>query len=266
MRSLMLRVNDVDLSVLVTGEGGPSLVFLHYWGGSTRTWRGVMARLSATHHCVGIDFRGWGRSTKEATDHSLPTLADDVIGVIGHLGLTDFVLLGHSMGGKVAQLVAARHPQGLRQLILVAPAPPAPLGTSEQQRQGMLASYQTREGAEAAIDILAAVSLPAAEREQIVEDTLCGSQGAKRAWPELGMLEDITGEAARIRAPVTVIVGSADRIETEMSLRAEFGKVFPATRFVVIPGAGHLAPLEAPAEVSDAIRRCTLVAEEARST
>jgi pimeloyl-ACP methyl ester carboxylesterase len=61
---------------------------------------------------VAIDFRGWGLSDKSASDYKLETLADDVIGVIADLGLKSFVLVGHSMGGKVAQLLAARGPKG----------------------------------------------------------------------------------------------------------------------------------------------------------
>ena len=51
-----------------------------------------------------------------------------------------------------------------------------------------------------------------------------------------------------------VIVGTADPVESEASLREAFGKVIPSAEFIVLPGVGHLAPLEATAEVTDAIR------------
>lgn len=249
-----VHVNGVDINVVEAGAGDPSFVFLHYWGGSSRTWGPVMDSLSRTHRCVAIDFRGWGQSDKTALDHGLETLAGDVAGVIGALGLKDFVIVGHSMGGKVAQLLAAQRPAGLKGLVLVAPAPPTALAVPEKQRQGMLQSYQSREGAEMVIGILSALPLSDAHREQIIEDILSGSADAKRAWPENGMIADISDAASRIAVPVRVIVGDADNIESESALRAAFGKVIPSADFVILPGVGHLAPLEATTGLVDAIR------------
>ena len=68
------------------------------------------------------------------------------------------------------------------------------------------------------------------------------------------MLTDISDEASKITVPVRVLVGGADNIESEASLRAAFGKVLPGAEFVILPGVGHLAPLEATGAVVDAIR------------
>ena len=249
-----LSVDGIEINIVDIGSKNPTLIFLHYWGGSSRTWCPAMKGLSATNRCVAIDFRGWGRSSKITTNYDLHTLADDVGNVIEQLGLDDCIIVGHSMGGKVAQLVAARRPHGLERLILVAPAPPTPLDVPEEQRRGMVASYGSREGIEAAIGVLAALPLSAAHREQVIEDTLGGAPDAKRAWPERGMIEDVSDQASMIDVPVHVIVGSADGIESESSLHATLGKVIPDTEFIVLPGVGHLAPLEATAEVVDAIR------------
>ena len=246
------HVNNVDINVVEIGQGDPALLFLHYWGGSIRSWIPVMGGLSERHRCVAIDFRGWGDSSKDTTEIRLGTLADDVIGVVDDLGLRDFIIVGHSMGGKVAQLVAARQPEGLKGLILMAPAPPTALDVPQEQRQGMIAAYQTRDGV---MGIISALPLSDAHREQIVEDALRGSPDAKRAWPEQGMIEDISEQASGITVPVRIIVGGADVVETADSLRAAFGKVIPNAEFVVLPGVSHMAPLEATAEVVEAIRR-----------
>jgi pimeloyl-ACP methyl ester carboxylesterase len=255
MKPNILRVNDVDLNVVDIGHGAPTLVFLHYWGGSSRTWMPVMEHLSDTHRCVAIDFRGWGQSSKDAKDHDLETLASDVLGVVEQLGLEQFFLLGHSMGGKVAQLVAAGHPQGLQGLILYAPAPPTPMRVPEEQRKGYVSLYQSRGGAELVIRNLTPHPLPEVHREQIIEDTLRGSPGAKEAWPLGGMIADISDEATRISVPVHVIAGGDDAVEPEASLRAAFGKVLRKVDFVVVPDVGHIAPLEAPSKLADVIRR-----------
>ena len=257
-----LIVNGVEINLLDVGKGDPTLVFLHYWGGSSRTWRPVIAELFTTNRCVAIDFRGWGSSSKNVGSYDLQTLADDVRSVIDRLALEAFVIVGHSMGGKVAQLVAAQQPPKLKQLILVAPAPPRPLHVPEEQRQGMIESYQTREGAEAVIGHLSAAPLSDLYREQVIEDTLCGAPNAKRAWPERGMAEDVSEKTTKIEVPICVIVGSADKIEPEAALRATFEEVHPGAEFIVLPGIGHLAPLEAVAGTVDAIR-AGLIAQSA---
>ena len=249
-----IRVNDVDINVVDTGAENPALVFLHYWGGSARTWGLVIAELSKTHRCVAVDFRGWGQSDKGAQAHDLETLADDVAKIIAKLGLEEYAIVGHSMGGKVAQLLASRRADGLKALVLVAPAPPTALSVPQEQRQGMINAYQVREGAEAVVGILSALPLSDAFREQVIEDTLRGSAGAKREWPENGMVQDITEKASKIAVPVHVIVGGADNIESEASLRKAFANVVPQATFAVLDGVGHLAPLEATAELVAAIR------------
>ena len=245
------RVNGVELNVLDTGTGGPALVFLHYWGGSVRSWEPVINDLAKDHRCIAIDFRGWGKSSRDAKDYDLDTLANDVVAIIHELGPQKFIIIGHSMGGKVAQLVASQHPDDLRKLILMAPAPPEPLDVPADQRQAMVAAYQTREGV---AGIIAKLPLSQAHREQIVEDAVSGAPAAKRAWPEQGMTLNIREQASRINVPIIIIVGSADVVETEAALREEFGKFLPSTTFTVLPGVSHMAPLEATSQVVDAIR------------
>jgi pimeloyl-ACP methyl ester carboxylesterase len=249
-----LRVNGVQINVVDKGTGGPTLIFLHYWGGSTRTWAACIDELSKDHRCVAIDFRGWGLSDKDATDYGVEAMAEDVLGVIDQLGLTDFVIVGHSMGGKIAQVVAARQLPELNALVLVEPAPPTPLQVPEQQKVDMIEFYQSREGVHTAIQFLAKLPLTEAQREQVVEDVLRGAPAAKQAWVDSGMLFDATSHASSIRVPVRVIVGGADPVEPEGALRSAFGKFIPNADFVVIPGVGHLAPLEAKRELVDEIR------------
>src|SRR5580700_4488189 len=89
-----IRVANLQIYAEEAGEGSPALVFVHYWGGSRRTWSEIIARLSNRFRSIAVDLRGWGKSARHTDDYSLFTQADDVEGVIKALNVKDFVLVG----------------------------------------------------------------------------------------------------------------------------------------------------------------------------
>ena len=249
----MVRVRGLDFQVRDVGDQQPALVFLHYWGGTGRTWGLVIRELRDSHRCVAPDLRGWGGSDKKAGDYDLHTQADDVAAIIASFGLSQYILVGQSMGGKIAQILGARRPQGLKGLVLVAPAPPTPIAAAKEQRDAILESYQTATGVEFALSILTSRPLSPTLRQQVIDDTLGGAPAAKAAWTQAGMTLDITGIVGDINVPTTVIVGDADKVETEPLLKRELASRISGTEFIVLPGVGHLSPLEAPSELAAAI-------------
>ena len=248
------QINGVALNVREQGQGDITLVFLHYWGGSSRTWSEVIRLLEKQYRCIAYDHRGWGDSEAAETGYRIEELANDAAALIQHLGLDRYALVGHSMGGKAAQFLASRRPPGLQALILVAPAPPIPMAVPEAQRKQMIDSYGSRQGIETAIQyVLTASTLPASAREMIIEDTLKGAPVAKRAWPERGMIEDISEEVPKINVPTLVLAGEKDQVERIEVLEKELLPRIPDAQLKVIPRTGHLSPLEAPNEVATAI-------------
>ena len=250
-----MQINGLNLNVRDTGGAKPTIVFLHYWGGSSQTWRPVIDLLSNDFRCIAIDLRGWGESDKTATDYSLAAQADDVRMMIAALDLTDYSIVGHSMGGKIAQIIASDRPPGLRRLILIAPAPPTPMRAPKEQRRMMLKSYQSMEGAQQALSILTEIKLPANLQEQVFKDTLKGAPEAKRAWTESGMIADISDTVGSISIAVLIVIGDSDKVEQASVLRQEFGRLVPQSKFAVLPGVGHLSPLEAHILVADVVRK-----------
>ena len=79
-------------------------------------------------------------------------LTDDAQSVIAAFGYTEYVLVGHSMGGKVAQALAARRPAGLAGVVLVAPAPAAPVGSTEQLQELTMHAYDDEQTVQQSID------------------------------------------------------------------------------------------------------------------
>ena len=241
------EVQAVRIHCEERGSGELALVFLHYWGGSSRTWKHVIEPLAAAYHTITVDHRGWGESDAPKVGYTLADLADDAIGVIERLDVARYVLVGHSMGGKVAQLLASRRPKGLIGLALVNSAAPSPLALPAPAREMMVAAYSTRDSVEQTIDqVLTAKALSAADREQVITDSLSGAPEAKRAWPASMSQEDISAEVAAIDVPILVIAGELDRVDTLEAVNSELMPRLPGSVLHVVPGTGHLSPLESP--------------------
>jgi len=244
---MKMTVNNIQIEVQDRGEGSPALVLLHYWGGSSRTWNAVIAALPAGYRTVAPDLRGWGDSEAPAAGYALADFADDAQQMIATLGLRDYVLVGHSMGGKIAQLLASRRPAGLSGLVLVAPSPPTPLALPPQARAAMATAYLSRESVGMAIDhMLTAKPLVSGLREQVIADSLRGAPQARDAWPASTSGEDICAEVGAIDVPTIVIAGELDRVDPVAVLQAEVLPRIAHAALYVLPATGHLSPLESP--------------------
>lgn len=176
--------------------------------------------------------------------------------MIKALNLKHYVLVGHSMGGKVAQLMASRQPAGLAGLVLVAPSPPQPMAKPAEAREMMAGAYASRASVEATIDnVLTAKRLTADDREQVIADSLRGAPPAKIAWPRTTSLEDITSEVGAIAVPTLVVACELDRVDSPALLRQELLSRIPQAVMHVLPGAGHLSMLESAAALVPLVER-----------
>ncbi|KAH8660816.1 Alpha/Beta hydrolase protein [Tricladium varicosporioides] len=238
---------------LHTSSNAPTLIFLHFWGGSSSTFSSLLTHLPTTIPTLILSFRGWGLSSgpSSPTSYSILHLAQDVEALISHLDIKNFVLIGHSMGGKVAQLIAGqKRVKGLKGMVLLAPAPPTPLVLSEEMKAQQLTAYDTPESAEFVVrNVLTSSLISSSTIQFLVQDMLSGNKYAKRAWPEYAMAEDISDEAKKVNVPVLVVVGEEDRVETVERVRKEVIGNIKGAYMIVLDGKGHLLPVEAPEEV-----------------
>lgn len=225
----------------------PTLVFLHFWGGTSRTWDAVVGELEG-HDIITIDARGWGASRDLAGPYDLEQLARDTLAVVSDAGVNDFVLVGHSSGGKVAQLAAAAHPSGLRGVVLVGSAPPRPLPSVTPEFQDQLVhAYDSEDSAAGVIStVLTTVELSPATLATAVSDARASDEAARVEWPLRGITQDITGQAKRVEVPVLVVVGADDQVESPADTKEFLLPYLATSRLMVLPAVGHLVPLEAP--------------------
>jgi pimeloyl-ACP methyl ester carboxylesterase len=252
---MKIPVNGTRIHVRDVGRGEPSLVFLHYWGGSSRTWNEVIAQLADSHRSIAVDHRGWGESDAPARSYGIADLANDAQGVIAALALQRYVIVGHSMGGKTATLLASRRPAGLLGLILIGPSPPSPTVLPIEERDRILHAYDSPESIAHVRDhILTALPLTDAQKARVIEDGLRGAPAAKRAWPDGTMREDIRSDARLINVPTLVLSGEHDQVDPAPKLREELLPWISASQLQILPGAGHLSMMEIPRAVAQAIR------------
>jgi 3-oxoadipate enol-lactonase len=233
-------------------NSNPTLVFLHFWGGSSATFRHLLPLLSA-YPTVSPTFRGWGDSTgpSNASEYGIKNLASDILSLISQMSIQSYILIGHSMGGKVAQLIASQRPPGLQKLILLAPAPPTPLVLpTEEMRQQQIHAYDTPEAAEFVIrNVLSSTTLADDDVKITVRDCMSGSDVATTAWPMYAAGEDISSEVGKINVPVLVLVGELNRVEPVERVRTEVVSRISGAKLTALHGVGHLLPLESSKEV-----------------
>jgi pimeloyl-ACP methyl ester carboxylesterase len=246
--------HSTSLHVTITGIAPPTLIFLHFWGGSSRTFSSLTSHLSPHFRCITVDFPGWGSSAgpQDPDAYTTKQLATDIETLIPKLDVQEFVLVGHLMGGKVAQLIAGRGlVKGLKSVVLIAPAPPTPLELPKEMKEEQLAAYLSPQSAEFVTrNVLSSSKLDDETVGMLVKDMMKGNEFAKAAWPAYGMAEDILEEAKKIDVPVLVVAGELDRVETVQRLRGEVLGNLKGTEMVVVEGKGHLLPVEASVEVS----------------
>ncbi|MSU51906.1 MAG: alpha/beta fold hydrolase [Opitutaceae bacterium] len=104
------------------GVGNPPIVLLHGMLGSSRNWQTVGAEFTGTHHVFALDLRNHGRSP-HADSMSYAEMMTDVLAWLDAQGIARTTLIGHSMGGKIAMLLACRHPERVVRLVVVDIAP-----------------------------------------------------------------------------------------------------------------------------------------------
>jgi len=122
-----VRTDDgVSVACQRRGTGRP-LVLLAGQANNHHWWDGVREDFHGTHSTITLDYRGTGASDAPREGYSTPRFAEDVVSVLDSLGIERADVYGTSMGGRVAQWVAARHPERVRRLVLGCTSPGGPL-------------------------------------------------------------------------------------------------------------------------------------------
>lgn len=234
----------------------PTLICLHYWAGAGREYDLVRAHLPPAARLLAPDLPGFGAQAPPAGfDFSVAAYADWVAAFIRQNQVADYLLCGHSMGGKVALALAARRPAGLRGLVLLAPSPPTPEPLSDADRAAALAAFGQAKAAAQTFAAITQQPLSAEVRQLVIDDNLRTTRAAWDAWLRAGSREDISALLPQLQVPCRLLAGDHDRAIGLATQQAQtLPRLPPGTGLEVVPGAGHLLPLEAPAAVARALQ------------
>ncbi|AQG81476.1 alpha/beta hydrolase [Spirosoma montaniterrae] len=252
---MRILINETNLNIHETGSGSPTLVFMHYFGGSGLEWQSVMNQLSDRYRCIAIDLPGHGDSDESVPGYAVDTVAEMVAALAETLQTGPFVLIGHSMSGKIAMAVAAGTPDrpappNLKALVLVSPSPPVPEPIPDTEREKLLNGYGSLPEARKRLKNITAKPISDSVQNQIVADDLRTARSAWDAWLLHGSRETISERMADITIPIHIIVGSDDRaLPPDVQPKLVLPYLRTAT-LDLLNGAGHLLPWEVPDELA----------------
>ncbi|HET7466517.1 MAG TPA: alpha/beta hydrolase [Candidatus Dormibacteraeota bacterium] len=271
------KVTDVDGPVhyLDFGGEGTPLVMVHGLGGSALNWMDVGPAFARQHRSVALDLAGFGQTPLFNRSAAVGANADLVRGFIERLFDEPVVLMGNSMGGHIAVLLAADHPELANRLVLVDPAVPGVhVRRPAPSMLGVMAALSVPGLAESVLDR----RLRSVSPEQLVREVLAlvcaepsrlspeivdahiqltrdraglGSQNQRaflQATRSLGLrMADprFWSRARQVKAPVLVVQGELDRLIPVAAAR-ELVRRIPGWELEVIDGVGHVPMMETP--------------------
>jgi pimeloyl-ACP methyl ester carboxylesterase len=242
------EANGVSLHFTRTGGEKPPLVLLHGLSLDGRCWAPHARELEVGFDVVMPDARGHGGSSTPAAGYTYDELAADVVGLIQGLALASPILVGHSMGGMTAAVVAARHPTLLRGLVLVDPTFLSPATQREVYAGGALREQHRRLLARSLPELLAELKARHPHRSAELVESIARARLATRpeAYDVLAPPNpDFRQLIGAIRVPTLLVIGGPGGV-VSAELASELQRLNGHVQVAQISEAGHGLHLDQP--------------------
>ena len=262
-RADYIMAAGVRLHFLDAGpRGAPAVIMLHGFGASLQSWDGWASALQARFRVIRFDLPGFGLTGTDPTgDYSDARTVTVLIALMDQLGVARASLVGNSLGGKIAWLCAARHPDRVDRLVLVSPdgfaSPgfeynkPAEVPAVAALLPYTLPRFMVRSMLAPAFGNPAALS---DERVTRYRDMML-APGVRRAMvARMAQVMLVPPEPLlrQVAAPTLIVWGERDAM-IPYTNAADYLKAMPHARLLALPGLGHVPQEEAPAETVGAI-------------
>ncbi len=244
MQHLNYTTEDGTRLALRCSEGdGPPVLLIHGWMMSGAVYSGIAEDLEqAGYNVIVPDLRGAGESAPSNSDYSLATFAADMIAILDHLGIERCDLIGHSMGGQIAQLVSVNAPGRVRSQVLVCPVPASGLPLPDDAA-GMFRSAAGNPETLQGILSMATTQLSEADLSRLIGYAMTVTepclQNSLDSWMAGGFAERLGETRAK-----TLVIASEDPFLPPEFLREAVVDPIPDASIEVIMGAGHYVQVE----------------------
>ncbi|AWX43260.1 hypothetical protein HME9304_00247 [Flagellimonas maritima] len=239
------------------GNGPIKLVLIHYFGGSSDSWKRSLRKLSKKITALSVTLPGFGLHPP-MDDPSIYGYAKYVNELVDSLGFGDYTLCGHSMGAKIACYAAQINIENRpKKLILIAPSLPIGEKISEEERKH-ISGHPDKAEAISAIRQMSSKRLRKKFLEQAVNERLAIKKGTWQWWWNEGRQEDISDRIQGLDMPTYVICAKKDPVITMESIRKDVLPYLSLPTITVFGRCGHLIPLETPRKLAKRLNKILL--------
>ncbi len=247
-----LLVDGVNLAYTRRGKGNP-LMLVHGYPLDSSIWNDLTPLLENDFDLILPDLRGFGQSTTIPSGYTLPDMADDLIGLLDHLGIEKAILAGHSMGGYISLAFARKYPQRVSGLALIASQAGADTPEGKERRYKTAAEVDEKGVGSVADSMTPKLSnetgVRAFVRELIGRQSRQAVTGALKAMAERA---DSMSMLAALEFPLVLIHGDSDQL-IPIERAIDIVSVKPSAKLFELKGAGHMPMMEFPRQVADGL-------------
>lgn len=240
---------------LTIGSGPHHVFCLHGWFGSQDGWGSLHKHLDQTRFSYHfVNYRGYGPRMAEAGEYTLEEISADVLALADELGVRDFSLIGHSMGGAAVQRVLADAPERVRSMVGICPVGSSPAGFDEAGQQLFGGAAEHPENRYAIIDFTTGnrntpTWVNAVKDFSLANSTKESFHGHFLSWSTPDFTDQVRGKTL----PVLAVVGEYDQGIPQDLVRQTWGEVFPNCRIHVMGNSGHYPMDETPVQLATVI-------------
>lgn len=239
----------------VQGSGPGRALVLHNWFGDRTSFAPLRAHLDGdTGTYAFVDCRGYGEAIDSGGEFTMEEVAADALAVADDLGWDSFSVIGHSMGGKAAQLMLLDAPDRIRSLVGISPVSAAGFPLDGESWELFAGAAEEPANRRVIIDTTTGGRYDDAWLDALVERSLARSSAtAFRAYLDSWSRTDFHHRVKDNPTPVLLVVGAHDPALGEAAMAAGWLQWYPNARLEVLPEAGHYAPEETPEALAAAI-------------